>query len=185
MIRRTIRLSGAAGFALILSAAACSAPGQHSSSPVAPEAAMSQSLTISGAHAAVQSVTSHDLPSDFSETVTNPCTGEDTLLTYHFVKFIEHSNENPAGGGQDFVTAVIELTTSDGFSGQETFHFQIRGGGGGSGVGMLSDQENATLGNGTGQRVVVHGVFRLVSKDGNLIVEIDHESIECLGKPVA
>ena len=182
MIRRTVRLSGAAGFALILSAAACSAPGQHSSSPTAPETAMSQSLTMSGAQSALRSVTSHDLPPDDTVSVTNPCTGEDTLLTSHFVQWTEHSNDNPAGGGQDLITAVVELTTTDGFSGQQTIHFQIRGGGG---VGMLSNQVDATLGNGTGQRVVVHIIFRMVSKDGVLIVEIDRESIECQGKPVA
>ena len=184
MSQRTARLFAAAASALILAAVACSTPGQHSSSPTAPEAAVSQSLA-GGAHSALRSVTSHDLPPDDSEIVTNPCTGEDTLLTFHFVQWTEHVNDNPAGGGQDLITAVVELTTSDGFSGQETTVFQIRGGGGGSDIGMLSDQINATLGNGTGQRVVLHIVFRQVSKDGVTIVEIDRESLECRGKPVA
>jgi hypothetical protein len=185
MSQRTARFSAPAAFALVLGAVACSTPGQHSLSPTAPEAAISQSLTGSGAQSALRSVTSHDLPPDDSEIVHNPCTGEDTLLTFHFVQWTEHFNANPAGGGQDLIAAVIELTTSDGFSGQQTTQFQIRGGGGGSDIGMLSDQIAATLGNGTGQRVVIHIVLRIVSKDGVPIVEIDRESIECQGKPVA
>jgi hypothetical protein len=185
MAQRTARFSAPAAFALMLAAVACSTPGQHSSSPTAPGAALSLSLTGSGAQSALQSVTSHDLPPDDSEIVHNPCTGGDTLLTFHFVQWTEHFNANPAGGGQDLITAVIELTTSDGFSGRQTTQFQLRGGGGGSDIGMLSDQINATLGNGTGQRVVVHIVLRMVSKDGVAIVEIDRESIECQGKPAA
>lgn len=185
MSEHTARLFAPAAFALMLAAVACSTPGQHASSPTAPEAAISQSLMGSGAQSALRSVTSHDLPPDDSEIIHNPCTGEDTLLTFHFVQWTEHFNDNPAGGGQDLITAVIELTTADGFSGQQTTQFQIRGGGGGSDIGMLSDQINATLGNGTGQRVVIHIVFRMVSKDGVPIVAIDRERIECQGKPVA
>jgi hypothetical protein len=185
MSQRTARLSAATAFALMLAAVGCSTPGQRSSSPTAPEAAISQSLTGSGAQSVRPSSTSHERPPDDSEIITNPCTGEDTLLTFHFLQWTEHSNDNPAGGGQDLISAVIELTTSDGFSGQQTTQFQIRGGGGGSDIGMLSDQINATLGNGTGQRVVIHIVFRMVSKDGVLIVEVDRASFECQGRPVA
>jgi hypothetical protein len=184
MIQRTTGFAAAAAFAL-MGAAACTAPGQHSS-PTAPEAAISQSLSVAGPQSGLRAFTDHDLPPDDAEfNDTNPCTGNNITLFVHFLQFTEHFNENHAGGGQDVVTAVVELTTSDGFTGQQTMHFQIRESGGNGNVFLESEQANATLGNGTGQRVVLHFVGRIVVVDGQLVVEIDQESLECRGKPVA
>ena len=74
------------------------------------------------------------------------------------------------------------MTTDDGFSGRgETGTRESWSAGDVSqeGFGL-----SVTLGNGTGQRLVVHIVGHLVIVDGVPTVELEIESLECQGKPV-
>ena len=108
-----------------------------------------------------------------------------TTLTAHAVKFLYHENLDATGGGHFTVTLVIEVTTSDGFSGRETFSFGGTFGSGHSGIEAQTLRDSNTLGDGSGRRLVVTESMHILFKDGVPVVEHDNFSLECLGKPVA
>lgn len=165
------------GLALSFLVAACAGPA----SPLAPDSAAS----FSGADlAAATTETSHERPDDFVETDLNPCTGEEIEITFHYLQYVEHFTSDGAGGGHFQLSGVLEVTTDDGFSGRG--QIRARESLPAGVVGQFAEFElSVTLGNGTGQRVVVHILTHLVVVDGEVVVDVEVESIECLGKPVA
>lgn len=112
----------------------------------------------------------------------NPCTGELTTITETFQKSVFHISEDGTGGIHITGTAVLTVETADGFSGRETFWF---------GANLNSDMDivtftfSATLGDGSGQRVVIHGVAHITFVNGEHKVTFENESFECLGRPAA
>jgi hypothetical protein len=176
MNRRNVWSRLVGGLALSFMVAACAGPA----SPLAPDSAAS----FSGSDlAAATSETSHEPPDDFVETDTNPCTGEETEITYHFLQYVEHFTGDGAGGGHIEGSAVIEVTTADGFSGRAHFRFSESLTAGD--VEQHAEAFSITVGNGTGQRIAVHGIFHIVIVDGEVVVDFESGSEECLGKPVA
>lgn len=177
MNRRIVWLRIVGGFALSFLVAACADPGKQSL-PLAPDTAASFSES---SLAAATSETSHTPPPDEVESGINPCTGDPSNVTYHFLQFVEHFTEDGAGGVHLEASGVLEVTTDDGFSGRG--HFRGRFSVPASGVSQDASGASVTLGNGTGQRVVFHAVAHLVIVDGVPIVDLDIESAECQGKP--
>ena len=176
-MRNRTRLAVIAGG---LSLVACDNPLQHSSLPTAPSAALSGNVSSGPSQA------DHTLPPDGSFDVFNPCTGQPTTLTEHYLKFVYHENMDETGGVHFTLTGVIETTTVDGFSGRETFWMGGNFGPGHSDIEEQTGTLSNTLGNGSGQRIVVHFLVHIVFKDGVPVVVRDGPpSVECRGKPVA
>jgi hypothetical protein len=178
MTRRGVWLHLVCGSALSVAVASCAGPGQRS--PLAPDTAAPFSES---SLAAATSETSHEVPADEVFTDTNPCTGESVEVTFHYLQYVAHSTEDGKGGVHAETSGVLEVTTDDGFSGRG----QVRARNSWS-AGDVSQEGfglSVTLGNGTGQRVVVHIVGHLVIVDGVPTVELEIESLECQGKPVA
>jgi hypothetical protein len=157
----------------------CDNPRQQFVSPTAPSIAASSSLLSE------PSQNSHSLPPDLVFNVLNPCTDSPVTLRRHTVKFVYHENLDATGGGHFAVTSVIEITTSDGFSGPETVTTGGNFGAGRSGVQEQRFTDSQTASDGSGRQVVVHGVMQVVFKDGVPVVEYSVLSLECRGKPVA
>jgi hypothetical protein len=177
MSRRVVWVHLVCGSALSLAVAACAEPGQRS--PLEPDTAAS----FSGSSlAAATSETSHELPSNEVFTDTNPCTGEQTEVTFHYLQYVSHLTEDGKGGVHAETSGVLEVTTDDGFSGRGQIRTRDSWSAGDvfqEGFGL-----SVTLSNGTGQRVVVHIVGHLVIVDGVPTVDLAIESLECKGKPV-
>jgi hypothetical protein len=142
---------------------------------------VSLSAGIGGALAA----NDHTVPPPVSFTDTNPCTGEDTLITQTFTNAVFHESMDTQGGTHVTGTASGIIETDDGFSGRFTGWFGSNDMIGGGDNGVASDTFSATLRNGEGQVVVVHAVEHITLVDGEIIVVFDHSSLECRGKPAA
>jgi hypothetical protein len=153
----------------------------QTSSPTSPSSSASSAVLAGSSLAAATSETSHTLPPDEVDTDINPCTGDPTDITFHYLQFVSHSTEDGAGGLHFEASGVLEVTTDDGFSGRG--QLRTRSSGPASDVSQEAFGLSVTLGNGTGQRVVVHIVGHLVIVDGVPIVDLGIESIECQGKP--
>ncbi len=112
----------------------------------------------------------------------NPCTGDEVEITQTYTKAVFHLSEDAHGGFHFTGTFSGTIATEDGYSGRFTFWF---GGNESSdfshSVGTFTF--SATLGNGTGQRVVVHELGHVTIVDGDIVVEIENSSLECKGKP--
>ena len=178
MKRSLVGVYLAGGFLLSVVTSGCDNPRQQSVSPTSP------SVAVSGSLLSEPSQNSHSLPPDLVFNVLNPCTGSPVTLRRHTIKFVYHENLDATGGGHFTVTSVIEITTSDGFSGRETVTTGGNFGAGHSGVQEQRYTDSQTAGDGSGRRVVVHGVMQVVFKDGVPVVEYSGLSLECRGKPV-
>jgi hypothetical protein len=156
-------------------------PSSSASSPTSPSSSASSAVPAGSFLAAATSETSHTLPPDEVFTDINPCTGDPTEVTFHYLQFVAHFTEDGAGGLHSATSGVLEVTTDDGFSGRG--QVRTRFSGPASDVSQEAFGLSVTLGNGTGQRIVVHIVAHLVIVDGVPIVDLEIESIECQGKP--
>jgi hypothetical protein len=75
------------------------------------------------------------------------------------------------------------VSTSDGFRGRGTFSFTGANSIGGN-MQIDSQRQSVTLGNETGERVVLHGVATNVRVNGGVThVDLEKFSLECVGKP--
>ncbi len=173
------------GFLLSLVASACDNPRQQSSSPIAPSATHSGNVSMGAWQSSGRSLTDHTLPPPQNFDVFDPCSGTPDVLTAHPVEWLYHENLDATGGGHFTLTGVIELTTSHGFSGRETVSFGGNFGPGHSGIEEHTFRDSNTLGDGSGQRIVVIDGMHSLFKDGVPVVQHDSFSLECLGKPVA
>jgi hypothetical protein len=127
----------------------------------------------------------HTLPPPNVFEDINPCTGELTIITETFKKSVFHFSEDANGGIHVTGTGVVLIETADGFSGRETFWFGENSGVGGGDNGASTFTFSATLGDGSGQKVVIHIVAHVTIVDGEVVVEFENDSFECLGKPAA
>jgi hypothetical protein len=125
----------------------------------------------------------HDLPPPEVFMDTNPCTGDLVEITETFKKAVFHSSEDANGGFHVTGTLVADIETEDGFSGRSTLRFSENGSGDASHF-VGSFTYSATLGNGSGQRVVVHTSGHITVANGEVKVEHESFSLECRGKPV-
>ena len=173
------------GFFLSLVASACGNPDQQLPSPTAPSATLSGNRSVGASQSLGSSLTYHTLPPDQSFNVVSACTGLPITLFAHPVQWLYHENLDATGGGHFTLTGVIELTTSDGFRGRETVSIGGNFGPAHSGIEEQRFTDSETLGDGSGQRVVVHISMYVVFKDGVPVLERDRFSLECRGKPVA
>jgi hypothetical protein len=178
MNRRSVWSRLVGGLALSFLLAACAGPA----SPLAPGSAAS----FSGADLAVATTEiSHDPPPDEVFIDENPCTNEDTEVTFHFLHYVERLTLDGAGGSHLQISGVLEVTTDDGFSGHGQYIVERASVTAGGVEQNTPTKLSVTLGNGTGQRVVVHILAHLVIVDGEVVVDFEIERIECRGKPVA
>jgi hypothetical protein len=122
------------------------------------------------------------MPDTFSD--INPCTGDVVMITETYTKSVMHESTDANGGAHFTGTLVATLETSDGFSGRQTIWFGDNASGDGS-HDVNSFTFSATLGNGSGQRVVIHENAHMTIVDGNPVVVRDSASFECRGKPNA
>jgi hypothetical protein len=101
----------------------------------------------------------------------------------HFLKFTTRQQSDAAGGQHTTHSGVFELSTTDGFSGRGAFHFTGVEDVGGNEFEIDVEISSQVLGNGTGQRVVAHGVAVDVRREGVTFVQFDRFTLECVGKP--
>lgn len=123
----------------------------------------------------------HDVPPDETFTDVNPCTGQLTTITQHYTKFVIREGADAAGGFHVTGTAVGTLTTADGFAGRFTFWFGFNGTQSGTSVETFTNSN--TLGNGSGQRVLVTIAAHVTSVNGVITVEHELVNFKCVGKP--
>lgn len=123
----------------------------------------------------------HDVPPDETFTDVNPCTGQPTTITQHYTKFVLREGPDGAGGFHVTGTAVGTVTTADGFSGRFTFWFGFNGNASGTSAETFTNSN--TLGNGSGQRVLVTVAAHMTFVNGELQVEHELENFKCVGKP--
>jgi hypothetical protein len=155
--------------------AAC---GQTASptSPASPFLARtSQSLTTSSVD--------QTPPPDESLPIDNPCTGSSTTATVHWIKYVSRSETDATGGQHTTITGVIQLSTSDGFSGRGAVHFTGAEDPGGQEFEIDVEINSAVVGNGTGQRILVHLRAVNVRREGITFVQFETSSLECVGRP--
>jgi hypothetical protein len=121
-----------------------------------------------------------DMPDDVFTDV-NPCTGQETTITQSFKSFVLREGADAAGGFHVTGTGVGTVTTTDGFSGRFTFWFGFNGAS--SGTEEETFTNSNTLGNGSGQRVVITVVSHVTFANGVVRVEHEFGNFKCVGKP--
>ena len=132
-------------------------------------------------------LTDHTLPPDSSSSGhTNPCTNSPTTLSLHYLQYVSHTTVDRAGGIHFDFSAVIDVHTDDGFSGRAAIHIAtILDPKSGIEGNPAVNHASFTLRNALMQVVTVDYVFRVLLKDGDPIVELDHQHLSCQGIPVA
>jgi hypothetical protein len=132
----------------------------------------------------VSAANDHTVPPPDVFVDANPCTGLDTTITQTYSKAVSHFSMD-ANGGEHFTgTLVGTIETADGYSGRFTIWFGDNVSGDGE-HSVSSFTFSSTLGNDSGQRIVIHQVGHVTFVDGALVVEIDNSSFECRGMPAA
>jgi hypothetical protein len=124
----------------------------------------------------------HSLPPPEVFTDINPCTGDEVEITETYKKAVFHFSEDANGGFHVTGTLIAEIETEDGYSGRSTVWFGENGSGDASHF-VSTFTYSATLGNGSGQRVVVHTTGHITVVDGDIVVEHENFIFECKGKP--
>jgi hypothetical protein len=137
------------------------------------------SLVSAGAALADPAV--HEVPPDDVFVDVNPCTGELTTITNSFKSFVIREGTDAAGGFHVTGTGVGTITTADGFSGRFTFWFGFNSTKSGTTIETFTNSN--TLGNGTGQRILVTVAFHVTIVSGEVTVEREHVNFRCVGKP--
>jgi hypothetical protein len=123
----------------------------------------------------------HEVPPDDVFVDVNPCTGQLTTITNSFKSFVIREGTDAAGGFHVTGTGVGTITTADGFSGRFTFWFGFNATKSGTTVETFTNSN--TLGNGSGQRVLVTVAFHVTVVNGEVRVEHEHVNFTCVGKP--
>lgn len=141
--------------------------------------ALAAALTLAAAATAASPAMKIDLP-DESFTDLNPCTGATVTVTFHYTTFVIREGGDANGGAHVTGTGTGTATTSDGFSGRFTFWF----GGNVRPDGSFNETftQSATLGDGTGARVLVTVVTHVTIANGEVRVEFERANSRCLGK---
>jgi hypothetical protein len=119
-------------------------------------------------------------PDVFSD--VNPCNGNTVTITQTYKNSVIHFSEDANGGGHFTGTMNGTITTDDGYSGRFTVWFGENASADGS-HDVNGFTFSATLGNGSGQHVVVHETGHLTVVGGDIVVSFDKPSAECTGKP--
>jgi len=121
-------------------------------------------------------------PPPFSFTAPSPCTGLPVVVTLAAESASEHQSRDKTGRLHYSATLQGTVSSSDGFSGHFATPVTYKESADGRSW-STTTQLNQSLGDGSGQRIVIHSLMQVKVENGTLTFSIEKTHLACVGTP--